>query len=302
MSAAGRDRLSWPQMTDPDIGMVTNVRAAHLESFGSLDDIAAAKGELFAVMRDDATAVVNLDDAHVRVQAARHVGPRVTFGQHTGGRPAPGGDRTTVSSPARADLPLRGQDATGCSCSIGGAHSAFNALAALAAVVAAGGGTGRGARRRWSRSRPGPGRGKVHRLRRRMMLVDDSYNSSPPALASVLETLRLSEPPGRKVLVMGDMLELGRVEGALHREAGKRAAAGGSAAAVRRGPAVARGGGDGAARRRARGAPPRRLDQGGRVDRGVPQGRRPDRGQGLARHAHGARRARRWSPRIGEAD
>ena len=75
-------------MVDPDIGLVTNVRAAHLAAFDSLDDIAAAKGEMFAVMRDDATAVVNLDDAHVRVQAARHVGPAGDLRSGHGGRPA----------------------------------------------------------------------------------------------------------------------------------------------------------------------------------------------------------------------
>jgi len=76
----------------------------------------------------------------------------------------------------------------------------------------------------------------VHHLRGGTILVDDSYNSSPAALASILETLRLSEPPGRRVLVMGDMLELGRVEGALHREAGKRAAAAGVQLLVAVGP------------------------------------------------------------------
>jgi UDP-N-acetylmuramoyl-tripeptide--D-alanyl-D-alanine ligase len=224
MSAAGE--IAWlAEVTDPDIALVTNVRAAHLEFFGSLDDIAAAKGELFAVMRDDATAVVNLDDTHVRVQAARHVGPRVTFGQHRG-----------------ADL--RVEEVTNCflpgvsmsfrhegrarrlQMKMGGGHSAFNALAALAVIAAAGEDLD-AAIERMERVEAGSGRGRVHRLRRQITLIDDSYNSSPAALASILETLRLSESAGRKVLVMGDMLELGRVEGALHREAGKRAATAG---------------------------------------------------------------------------
>ena len=80
MNKAG-EIASLAGMIDPDIGLVTNVRAAHLGAFGSLDDIAAAKGELFALLRDDAVAAINLDDMHVRVQAARHVGQRVTFGQ-----------------------------------------------------------------------------------------------------------------------------------------------------------------------------------------------------------------------------
>ena len=75
----------------------------------------------------------------------------------------------------------------------------------------------------------------------------------------MLDTLRLSDPRGRRVLVMGDMLELGRVEGALHREAGKRAASAGVQAAVRCGPAVARRGRNGTPRGRSRGPPPRRF-------------------------------------------
>jgi UDP-N-acetylmuramoyl-tripeptide--D-alanyl-D-alanine ligase len=213
------------RIVDPDIGMVTNVRAAHLKFFGSLDDIAAAKGELFAVLRDDATALVNLDDVHVRVQAARHVGRQITFGQH----PAadlrveelrncfvPGVSMTWRYENRSRRLQMR----------MGGAHSAFNALAALAAVAAAGEDVDAAAER-MEQIESGPGRGKVHRLARGMLLIDDSYNCSPAALASILETLRLNEAEGRKVLVLGDMLELGRVEGALHREAGKRAAAAG---------------------------------------------------------------------------
>jgi UDP-N-acetylmuramoyl-tripeptide--D-alanyl-D-alanine ligase len=224
MSAAG-EIASLAETTDPDIALLTNVRAAHLEFFGSLDDIAAAKGELFAVMRDDATAVVNLDDTNVRIQAARHAGPRVTYGQRAGADLRlqelhncflPGVSLTFRYQDRDRKLQL----------AMGGAHSAFNALAALAAVAAAGEDLDQAARR-IEQVKAGPGRGKVYRLARGMILIDDSYNSSPAALASILETLRLSTAQGRKILVMGDMLELGRVEGALHREAGKRAAAAG---------------------------------------------------------------------------
>jgi len=222
------------RMTLPDVALVTNVRAAHLKYFGSLDDIAAAKGEMFALLDDSAISVVNLDDAHVRVQAARHAGPRVTFGQNQAAdlrleeiknRFIPGTSFAFRHREELRHLNLR----------MGGAHSAFNALAALAAVAAVGESLD-GAAERMERLEAGPGRGKVHLLPRDMILVDDSYNSSPAALASVLETLRLSEPPGRKVMVMGDMLELGRIESALHREAGKRAAAGGVQLLVAVGP------------------------------------------------------------------
>lgn len=233
MNKAG-EIASLAGMIDPDIGLVTNVRAAHLGAFGSLDDIAAAKGELFALLRDDAVAAINLDDLHVRVQAARHVGRRVTFGQSQAADVrleelhncfVPGVTMTFRHGDRSRRLQLR----------LGGAHAAFNALAALA-VVAAVGEDLDAAAERMERLEAGAGRGRVHRLRHGMILVDDSYNSSPAALASILETLRLSEPPGRRVLVMGDMLELGRVEGALHREAGKRAAAAGVKLLVAVGP------------------------------------------------------------------
>jgi len=224
MSAPG-EIAELATMTDVDFGMITNVRAVHLEYFQSLDDIAAAKGELFAVLRDDSVAVVNLDDPHVRVQAARHIGRQVTYGrrapadlrlEHVEDRFAPGAALVFHHDDRRYEVQLK----------MGGSHSAFNALAAFAMIVAAGEEL-EPAIERIRNLEAGPGRGQLLRLRNDILVVDDSYNSSPAALASVLETLRLSKPRGRKVLITGDMLELGNVEGAMHREAGKRAAAAG---------------------------------------------------------------------------
>jgi UDP-N-acetylmuramoyl-tripeptide--D-alanyl-D-alanine ligase len=224
MSSAGEIALL-TEMVDPDIALLTNVRAAHLENFSSVEDIAAAKGELFAVMRDDAIAVVNQDDTQVRVQATRHIGPQITFGHDIGtdfrleeleNRFVPGAGLTVNHNGRSYRMQLR----------IGGGHAALNALAALATIAAAGGDI-EAAAGRIEQLEPGVGRGQVHDLRRGIRVVDDCYNASPSAMASVLETLRLSDPRGRRVLVMGDMLELGRLEAALHREVGKRCGASG---------------------------------------------------------------------------
>jgi len=224
MSAPG-EIAELTAIVDPDIGLLTNVRAVHMAFFASLDDVAAAKGELFAVLRDEATAVVNLDDAHVRVQAARHVGPRVTYGQHPAADLRLERIENRLFPGAALTFRHRGESLR-VQLKMAGTHSAVNALAALATVVAAGEDL-HAAAERIEQLEAGPGRGQLHRLERGIVLVDESYNCSPPALASVLDTLRTSEPAGRRVLVLGDMLELGPMSGALHREAGRRAVAAG---------------------------------------------------------------------------
>ncbi len=222
------------KMTDPDVGLVTNIRTVHMETFQSIDDVAAAKGELFAMMREDSVAVVNLDDVNVRVQATRHVGPRVTFGQHASADLRLEGIENHFVPGAALTFNYRNETIR-VQLRIGGASAARDALAALATVAAAGGDVCDAAQR-MEHVDAGDGRGRVHRLARGMLLVDDSYNSSPPALAAVLETLRLSEPQGRRVLVMGDMLELGSMKAALHREAGRRLGAAGIQLLVAVGP------------------------------------------------------------------
>jgi UDP-N-acetylmuramoyl-tripeptide--D-alanyl-D-alanine ligase len=224
MSAPG-EIAALSRIARPDVALVTNVRPAHLEFFRDLDGIAAAKGELFATLRDDGVAVVNLDDEHVRVQSQRHPGPRVTFGRHPSAdlrllrvedRFIPGAALTFRHDGRERSLELR----------LGGAHAAWNALAALATVVAAGGDLDAAAEA-IAKVGPGAGRGRIHRRADGVVIVDDSYNSNPAAVAAVLRSLAATRADGRKVLVLGDMLELGSSEVALHREAGKQAAAAG---------------------------------------------------------------------------
>ncbi len=224
MSAPG-EIAALSAMSRPDVALVTNVRPVHLEFFQDLDDIAAAKGELFATLASDAVAVVNLDDAHVRIQAARHDGPRVSYGVQAGAdvkltriedRFLPGAGLAIVFGGRERSLDLR----------MGGAHAARNALAAVAGVAAAGEDID-AALPGMAALDPMDGRGRIHRLADRIVVVDDTYNSNPAAMASVLATLGATETAGRRVLVMGDMLELGRDAVSLHKEAGRLAAAAG---------------------------------------------------------------------------
>ncbi len=210
------------RIADPDVALVTNVLPVHLAFFASIDDIAAAKGELFAVLRDNATSVVNLDDGRVRVQAARHAGPRVTFGR---------GDNADLKLLSIEDRFVQGAGLTfshagrsyAVSLRLGGAHAARDAFAAAAVVVACGAPLP-AALEAIASVEPAPGRGRLTKLKGDVVVVDDTYNSNPEALASVLGTLAASTPTGRRVLVMGDMLELGTEAARFHEQAGALAA------------------------------------------------------------------------------
>jgi len=222
------------RLADPDVGLVTNIRPVHLEFFASLDDLAAAKGELYACLRDDSTSVVNLDDPHVRVQAARHPGPRLTYGR------AEEADVRLLAIEDRyvpgAGLEFRyGGRSHALRLKLGGAHAALDALAAIAAVAAVGAPI-EPALEAMADVEPPPGRGRLHRLPDDILLVDDSYNCNPAALDSVLGTMQAAEVRGRKVLVLGDMLELGPQEADFHRQAGEQAASRGIHVLVGVGP------------------------------------------------------------------
>jgi len=222
------------RLADPDVAVVTNVRPVHLEFFESIEGIAAAKGELFATLRDDATSVVNLDDPRVRIQAARHAGPRVTFGrpEHADlvleavtDRFLPGAGVAFRHGGRHYDVTLR----------IGGSHAALDAIAAAAVLVACGVEL-QPALNAISSVEPAAGRGRLLRLPDNVTVVDDTYNSNPEALASVLATLASSTPAGRRVLVMGDMLELGPDAPGFHRASGELAARSGVGMLVGVGP------------------------------------------------------------------
>ena len=213
------------RLSRPDFALITNVCPVHLASFENLDDVAAAKGELFAVLPDDRTSIVNLDDAHVRVQSMRHSGPRITYGraetadlrlEQVEDRFLPGAGLTVRCGDQAQHFDLR----------LGGGHAALNAVAALATVHALGVDIG-AAGRAMERFEAGPGRGQRIELPYGAVIIDDSYNSNPTALSSVLATMKATRTEGRKILVLGDMLELGPDEAQFHMEAGRQAASAG---------------------------------------------------------------------------
>jgi UDP-N-acetylmuramoyl-tripeptide--D-alanyl-D-alanine ligase len=204
----------------PEIGIVTAVQGVHLSRIGSLDAIERAKAELVEALPEDGTAILNADDPRVRRMSARTRASVMTYGF----------DET---ADVRAeDIVARGFDGMRFVLRHGelrrslgipglGRLAVHNALAAAAAGFAAGldlDVVAEGLEAGWR----APHRGEVVRIAG-VALVDDAYNASPGSVLAALEAL--GGLPGRRIAVLGEMLELGDAHDAGHREVGKAAAA-----------------------------------------------------------------------------
>jgi UDP-N-acetylmuramoyl-tripeptide--D-alanyl-D-alanine ligase len=221
------------EIADPDVGVILNVLPVHLEHFGSLAAIARAKGEMFAGLRRDAVAVYNADDPHAARLGRAFPGRRVAFGLGAGAEVTAEEIATEAIDSTRFTL-VHGAARLPVRIALAGRHNVGNALAA-AAVGFTLGLDADAVRRGLETVRPAAMRGVVHRLADGTVLLDDSYNSNPAAMERAIETLR-SAAAGRRVLVAGDMLELGPTEAAAHARVGEQAAAAGIDLLVAVGP------------------------------------------------------------------
>ena len=188
----------------PSIGVVTAVQAVHLSRIGSIEAIERAKGELLEALPATGTAVLNADDPIVANMGSRTVARSVTYGF------ADGADVTAeeVASAGTAGMRfvLRGAGARrAVAIPALGRLAVHNALAAAAVGLVAGlqlNAIVDGLATGWH----APHRGELVRLDG-VTIVDDSYNASPASMVAALEMLR--GLPGRRVAVLGEMLELG---------------------------------------------------------------------------------------------
>jgi UDP-N-acetylmuramoyl-tripeptide--D-alanyl-D-alanine ligase len=224
---AGGEIADLARMARPRIGVVTAVHAVHLSRLGSLAAIERAKGELVEALPSDGFAVLNGDDRRVRRMAERTAATPLLYG--FGGDADVGaedvlsagldGMRFTLRLPAR---PGTGRPVRLAAAIPGlGKLSVHNALAGAAvghaarlepeAIV-------QGLAGGWS----APHRGQAFRLGR-VTLIDDSYNASPRSMTAALDLL--AGLPGRRVAVLGEMLELGSASETGHHDVGVAAAA-----------------------------------------------------------------------------
>ena len=226
MAMRGRGEIAYlADVARPGVGVITNVSGAHLERLGSIEEIARAKGELFAGLPPEGLAIFPADDPLVVAQA-EPIAParRLTF--DGAARVAvdvrvldviPAGPAGSVvryavrGTPVVVRLPL------------GGAHNARNGAAALAVALAVGAPLIEAARALESFELP-PHRSAVVPAGGRFVL-DDAYNANPDAVRAALASVVASAGAGRAFAILGDMLEIGPDAAELHRAIGRDAGA-----------------------------------------------------------------------------
>lgn len=206
------------QIVKPDIAVITNAGLDHIAGFGGIEGAARANGEIFAAMASDGIAIINGDDRCQPIWRSQ-LGNRffLQFGFNPGAdvrghwHTKLNGGKLTIDSPwgrTQGDLHLIGQ------------HNALNALAAASACLVLG----------VEVDTIATGLASVNSIKGRLrlqqsesgaLIIDDTYNANPSSLMAALDTL--SALPGKKILVLGDMAELGDQAESCHTQAGHAA-------------------------------------------------------------------------------
>ena len=210
------------EIARPDIGLVTNAGAEHLEGFGSVEGVARAEGELFAALAPQGVAVVNADDAFCGLWRGMTRARVVTFGLTAEADFHARDIATEVTAEGFAThFTLRSPSgAIAIRMRLAGRHNVANALAAAAAAMAAGARLEQVAAGLAS-MRAVKGRLNFRTTRAGAWLIDDSYNANPSSMRAGIDVL--ADLDGRHWLAIGDMGELGEHAQAAHVEVGRYA-------------------------------------------------------------------------------
>jgi len=213
----------------PDVAVITNAGAAHLEGFGDLAGVARGKGEILSGLTPEGVAVLNADDDFFGYWCEL-LGERrlLSFGgsprAHVRGD-LDGAETRWSENGFRSAMQVHyGESAFEVELALGGRHNLMNALAAIAAGLAMGCSVEQ-IRRGLASVEPVSGRLRLQATPAGLRLIDDTYNANPDSVAAAIAVLQ--QAPGERWLVLGDLAELGEGAEALHAAIGRHARAAG---------------------------------------------------------------------------
>ena len=206
------------QLTKPNVAVITNAGLAHIEGLGTLEAVAYAKGEIFSELDQQGVAIINADDQYAPLWRRLVNGRRVVdFGLNEKAQVSASFQTGSLTSHVTLRLPDGIEQMV---LQVPGEHNVRNALAAAAtavglginkAVIAAG----------LQKFCGVSGRIQKKKGFHRATLLDDSYNANPESVRAALAVLAATS--GKKILVLGDMGELGKSAVDFHRRIGKEA-------------------------------------------------------------------------------
>ncbi len=223
LGASGLGEIAWTgSLAAPDVGIITNASEAHLEGFGSLENIVTAKGELIDSVHGDGTVVLNHDDPAFGEWRTR-AGLRPVLSVSAEGNPEASfraeairedadGIAFTLTADVAAPTEVR--------LAIPGRHNVANALLVAAAAHSLGLGLEQVASG-LAKTPAVTGRLEPVMLRPGLRVLNDSYNANPASMAAALQTL--AAMPAPRIAVLGDMAELGGEASEQHRALGELA-------------------------------------------------------------------------------
>jgi len=224
LGASGLGEIAYTvRLTLPHVAVITNAAGTHIEGFGDLQGVVRTKGEIIDGLDEDGVAVLNADDSNTPVWRTRAGRRRVvTFGLQNADYQA--SDVRVDDDAAMSFLLTTPGGEVRIQINLPGIHNVVNATAAAAAALEAGA-TLADVAAGLRQVRPVPGRLNVLGGQGGSVLIDDSYNASPASFKAAIEVLR--QYAGTRILVMGDMGELGADSDSAHAGVGEDALAGG---------------------------------------------------------------------------
>lgn len=220
MSTPNREIARLCEITPPDFGVELNVLPVHVEHLGSIENVGKAKAELIEGLKKNGTAILNADDFRVLEMRKLHSGKIITYGIENDANIK--AENIEMKRFGETHFSLKTSEGEAkVNFQLSGNHNVSNSLAA-ASIGYAFGMTVKEIAEALNSVKPPNQRGEILHFEKGFTVINDSYNSNPAALLKMVATLNEgAESENRKIVVAGEMLELGKDEVEIHRQTGE---------------------------------------------------------------------------------